>query len=145
LAARRGYRFLEHTTDAFVEAWGQTLEDAFSSAAEALFDTMLDPGKVQRLKEDEINIEGHDELELLYNWLETLLLRLDINGMAYSRFSIDPIAHTDHTLRLRAIALGETFNRQKHRGKTEVKGVTYHLMRIERRGSQVNVRFILDL
>jgi SHS2 domain-containing protein len=145
LAGARGYRFLEHTTDAYVEAWGQSLEDTFSSAAEALYDTMLDFSQVQPILEEEINAEGHDELELLYNWLEALLLKLDIDGMVYSRVRIDQISYSENALRLHAIVSGESYDRKKHGSKTEVKGVTYHLMRVEKEGSQVKVRFILDL
>jgi protein archease len=145
LAATRGYKFLEHTTDAYVEAWGESLEDALSSAAEALYDTMLNFSQVEPILEEEINVEGHDELELLYDWLEALLLKLDINGMVYSRFRIGRVSSSGHAYRLHALVSGERYDRKKHGSKTEVKAVTYHLMRIERKGSQVNVRFILDL
>lgn len=145
MAETRGYRFLEHTTDAYIEAWGPDLEGAFSSAAEALFETMLDLSSIQPVLKEEIMVEGHDELELLYNWLETLLLRLDINGYAFSMFHVDPVSHSENSFKLHAIVSGEKFDRNKHGGKTEVKGVTYHLMRVEKRDALVSVRFILDL
>lgn len=145
LAHSQGYRFLEHTTDAYIEAWGQTFEDALSSAALALYDTMLEPCKVQPLLEEEIKVEGHDELELLYNWLEALLLRLDINGIVYSKFKIDRVTHSENAVRLHAIGAGENYDQKKHGSKTEVKGITYHLMNVEKKGPQVTVRFILDL
>jgi SHS2 domain-containing protein len=37
-----GYRFLDHMTDAIIEAYGSTLEEAFENAAKALCDTMID-------------------------------------------------------------------------------------------------------
>jgi hypothetical protein len=37
-----GYRFLDHMTDAVIEAYGTTLEEAFENAAKALCDTMID-------------------------------------------------------------------------------------------------------
>ncbi|MGI0036609.1 MAG: archease, partial [Nitrososphaera sp.] len=35
-----GYRFLDHMTDALIEAYGSTLEEAFENAGKALSDTM---------------------------------------------------------------------------------------------------------
>ena len=140
-----GHRLLDHVTDAYLEAWGQTTEAAFSSAAEALFDTMLNLAQVEAKLSDEVNVEGHDEMELLYNWLEALLLKFEIGEVAYSKFQIDPIVRSQASLKLRAKILGERYDREKHGSKTEVKAVTYHEMQIENRKGVVRVRFLLDL
>lgn len=140
-----GFKLLEHVTDAYLEAWGQTIEAAFSSAAEALFDTMLDLARVQPKLADEVRIEGHDEMELLYNWLEALLLKFEVNEVAYSKFHVDPIIKSTTSVTLHARILGEKYNREKHGSKTEVKAVTYHLMQIEGGKEGVTVRFLLDL
>jgi SHS2 domain-containing protein len=142
---QRGYRLLDHITDAYLEAWGQTIEAAFSSAAEALFDTMLNLARVKPSLADEVDVEGHDEMELLYNWLEALLLKFEVNEVAYSRFQVDPILHSPGSTTLHARILGEKYNREKHGSKTEVKAVTYHEMQIEAGKSGVTVRFLLDL
>ena len=140
-----GYKFLEHTTDALVEAWGPTLEGAFVSAARALFETMINVESIEPKTLESVSTSGHDELELLYNWLEELLLRFEIRTMVYSEFDIDPISPSSNSLRLHATAKGEKYDRRKHSAKTEVKGVTYHLMKVERSPGQVQVRFLLDL
>ena len=36
-----GYQFLDHMTDAYIEAHGSTMEEAFEFAAEAVVDTMI--------------------------------------------------------------------------------------------------------
>ncbi len=140
-----GYRFLEHTTDALVEAWGPTLETAFVSAAKGLFETMINTEKVEPKTEEHVNTSGHDELELLYNWLEELLLRFEIRTMVYSQFHIDPITRPSSLLELHARAKGEKYDSAKHEPRTEIKAVTYHQMKIERERGQVHVRFLLDL
>ncbi len=140
-----GYRFLEHTTDALVEAWGPTLERAFALAAKSLFETMINTDTVEPKMEDHVNTSGHDELELLYNWLEELLLRFEIRTMVYSQFHIDPIRRLSNSLELHARAKGEKYDRAKHEGKTEIKAVTYHQMKIEKNPGRVHVRYLLDL
>jgi len=144
-AALEGYRFLEHTTDAYIEAWAPSLERAFAKAAEAFFDTMLNVAKVESKKEETINVDGHDEMELLYNWLEALLLQFDIQGMAYSEFDPSPIDTAARPLKLEARISGEEYLAEKHGAKTEIKGVTYHLMNIEKTPDRITLHFLLDL
>ena len=142
---KQGYKLLDHVTDAYLEAWGQTIEEAFSSAAEALFDTMLDVTRVQPKVAHDVSVEGHDKMELLYNWLEALLLKFEVNEVAYSRFQIDPLVSSEASVALHARIFGEKYDREKHGSKTEVKAVTYHQMQIEGGKEGAVVRFLLDL
>ncbi len=140
-----GHRFLEHTTDAYIEAWGPTLERAFAQAAEAFYETMLNVQKIDPILEEHIQVAGHDKKELLYNWIEQLLLEFDIKAMVYASYHII-IAPDDRTsFKLRGRVRGEKYDRGKHGAKTEVKGVTYHLMTIEEDAKEAKIRFILDL
>ena len=140
-----GHRFLEHTTDAYIEAWGPTLERAFAQAAEAFYETMLNVQKIDPILEEHIQVAGHDKKELLYNWIEQLLLEFDIKAMVYASYHII-IAPDDRTsFKLRGRVRGEKYDRGKHGAKTEVKGVTYHLMTIEEDAKEAKIKFILDL
>jgi len=140
-----GHRFLEHTTDAYIEAWGPTLERAFAQAAEAFYETMLNVQKIDPILEEHIQVDGHDKKELLYNWIEQLLLEFDIKAMVYASYHII-IAPDDLTsFKLRGKVRGEKYDRGKHGAKTEVKGVTYHLMTIEEDAKEAKIKFILDL
>ncbi len=145
MGASGGYRFLEHVTDALVEAWGKTLEEAFSQGGLALFETMLDTKSVQPKTSEEIQAAGHDEKELLYNYLEELLLLFEVKQLALGDFTVSSIIPTHGEIRLKGQARGERYDRAKHNGKVEVKGITYHLMEIKKRPGKVTVRFLLDL
>jgi SHS2 domain-containing protein len=145
LGASGGYRFLEHITDALVEAWGETIEEAFSQAGLALFETMIDTKNVHGETSEEIQTAGHDEKELLYNYLEELLLLFEIKQLALGHFTVNSITPNQSEIRLKGKATGEPYDRKKHNGKVEVKGVTYHLMEIEKHPAKVTVRFLLDL
>jgi SHS2 domain-containing protein len=140
-----GHRSLEHVTDAYMEAWGPTLERAFAQAAEGFYETMLNLEKIDPIIEAQVKADGHDEKELLYNWLETLLLEFDIKDMVYASYDISIASDGPTLFKLRAKVRGEKYDRSKHGAKTEVKGVTYHLMTIEQRATETTVRFILDL
>ncbi|MEM0007147.1 MAG: archease [Candidatus Bathyarchaeia archaeon] len=142
---KRNFEFLEHMADAYIAAYGRDLAEAFENAAAAMFEVMTDIEKVNSENEDYVEVEAADEHALLYNWLEELLVKSEINEMLYSKFKIFEIAKTADGFRLKAKIWGEKFNPEKHPQKVGVKAVTYHQMEIIREPDKTIVKFILDI
>ncbi|MEJ2242828.1 MAG: archease [Candidatus Bathyarchaeota archaeon] len=142
---QKGFRFLEHTADAFIEAYGVNLEEAFENAAAAMTDVMTELETVEAKNEKKFVIEGRDELALLYNWLEELLLEFELKGKLFSRFKISNIEETNEGFRLHARAWGEDYDPKKHPSKVGIKAATYHQMKIIKEPKSVTLRFILDI
>jgi len=140
-----GYKFLPHTTDAYIQAVGSTIEEAFSYAAIALVDTMCNAGTVEGTMNETLQVEAPDEVALLQSWLELLLLKFELEHRVFTRFDKLRIARQNGALRLAANCSGEMYDRQKHGAKVEVKAVTLHRMEVLRRDRFIVVRFILDL
>lgn len=139
------FQFLEHRADVYVAAYGRSLEEAFQNAALATFETMTDTSKITPQLEESVEVEGFDEKALLYNWLETLLVRFETTEILYSKFKIVALQKTNKGLKLKANAYGEKFNPEKHPSKVGVKAVTYHRMEIVKEPNEVTVRFVLDI
>lgn len=142
---KKGFRFLEHTADAFIEAYGANLEEAFESAGAAMTDVMTELEKVEAKKEKTFIIKGKDEQALLYNWLEELLLEFELKGKLFSRFKISNIEKTNEGFKLNAKTWGEDYDSNKHASKVGIKAATYHQMKIVKKPNLVTVRFILDI
>jgi SHS2 domain-containing protein len=139
------YEFLEHISDAYIMAYGKTLNEAFENAAAAMFDVMTDIDLIEPKIEDEVEVKAKDEYELLYNWLETLLIKFDTESMLYSKFNVYKIQKNSEEFILKAKIHGEPLNLSKHISKVEVKAVTYHQMEILKKNSTYILKFILDL
>jgi SHS2 domain-containing protein len=139
------FKFLEHTADAYIEAHGTSLEEAYANAAIAMFQVMTETSKVEPKTEESIEVEGKDLSSLLYSWLEELLVRHEIKNRLYSKFHIEIIEFQKESYKLKAKIYGENFNSNKHPSKTEVKAVTFHMMEINQSGDQNRIRFVLDL
>ena len=139
------FRFLEHTADAYVEAYGVSLEDAFGNAAAAMTDVMTELETVNAVEEESFLVEAQDEPALLYSWLEELLLEFELKGKLYSRFEVSDIEKTSDGFRLHAKAWGEPYDSVKHPSKVGIKAATYHQMEILKEPGSVVVRFILDI
>jgi len=143
--SKEGYRFLEHVTDAIVEAWGATFEKALVQASLGFLDTIVNASRVRLVLTEKIEAEGHDELELIYNWLEELLLYFETKREVYREFAIEPVQATSKGLKVKAEARGEQYDPATHGSKIEVKGVTYHLMEVRREPGLVRIKYLLDL
>jgi len=145
MKAERGYKFLEHTADAYVAAYGKDLAKAFENAAVAMFDVMTEVEKINPLTEEHVEANGDDEQELLYSWLEALLVKSEINGMLYSKFEVSELNHDLNGFRLKAKIWGEKFDAERHLQKVGIKAITYHRMEIVKTPGKVTLKFILDI
>jgi SHS2 domain-containing protein len=147
-------------TDAVIEAYGGTLDEAFENSARGLVDTMYDltsnrsishttPSPPATNKEIQIEAKGFDLQSLLYNWLEKVMLVVLVDHILLSDFKVKITKETlgEYNYLLNGIAKGEDLNSEKHHYKVEVKAITYHEMEIkeEKEKNRVTTRFLLDL
>ena len=137
----RWYRELPHTSDALMEAYGRTVPEVFANAARAMMSVMLDVRRVRGVLEERCEVRGDDAENLLYNWLECVLNKLQVEGKAFTRFSVNMEGDTGLSASMR----GERYDPSRHGIGREVKAVTYHMMSIGRRDGLYYARFLLDL
>jgi len=146
-----GFKFLEHTADAYVEAAGRNVEEAFSNAAKALFEVMLNTSKVECKVRKLIVDNGIDLYNALYRWLEDLLIIYNVEKLAFTTFKITfnrPINNQEDLskeVEFLGEVCGEPVDKEKHEVKNEVKAVTYSLMEILKKDECWITRFVLDL
>lgn len=140
-----GFKFLEHTADVYVEAWGKTLEEAFEQSALAMFEVITDTKTVEPNDKREVTVTAEDEYLLLYEWLEELLFLYDTENLVFSEFKVEISGDEDEGYTLSGLAKGEVFNREKHEPRTEVKAITLNMMEIIKSKDLVKVRFVLDI
>lgn len=139
-----GYTYLDHITDAYIEAYGDSMEEAFSYAAKGTINVMFEINDIRGKNKFELNVEGHDYSELLFNWLDRIILLIAIDNKVASDFDLK-ISKLDSKYHLTGFAMTESTDISKHGYKTEIKGVTYHEMEILQDSGFKKVRFILDL
>jgi SHS2 domain-containing protein len=135
------YDYFEHQADMGIEGRGPTLEEAFAQAARALFDLMMDIGRVRPLKRVSLRCQAHDQGELLIEWLNGLLAQADIQRLALGKFRV----RLTEENRLEGSAWGEPFDPQRHHPKTEVKAATYAMLFIGQEEDEHVVRCVVDL
>jgi SHS2 domain-containing protein len=130
------YETLEHTADILVRCTGRTVEECFESAAYALFDQMLDTGTIEKRTKFYFSVEAEDIESRLYLFLSEILYMFDGESAVMSSFKV-----IFEGKKIICEAYGETFDAIKHRPKTEIKAITYHMMNIDEKEPSVTVLF----
>ncbi len=130
------YERLEHTADVMVRCTGATLEECFCNAAYALSDQMIDASTVDEKLSFDIDVSGDDDEDRLFSYLSEVLFIIDSESVALGRFTVKFAGD-----RVIGKAYGEPLDLKKHRPKTEIKAVTYHMMRIDPSVPELTVVF----
>jgi SHS2 domain-containing protein len=134
------YRFIEDlTSDVMFEAFGKDLKELFRNAAEALLSVICDIRRVKPEKSLLVEVKGRDAKDLLLNWLQELISRVDTDEMFFSGFEILEMDGR----RLKARVRGESVSPGK--SGTLVKGVTYYNFSLEKTKKGWRARVACDI
>jgi SHS2 domain-containing protein len=139
------YRFLEDIAcaDAAFEADGSTLEELFRDSAIATFEVMADTKTVKPFLTREIMLENEAVDGLLNDWLSELVFLKDSESLLFSLFEVN--IRKNKVYFLKGVAKGEKINREKHKLRSDVKAVTYHLLEVRKTGEKWIARVVLDI
>jgi len=130
------YILIDHTADLMVKAFGSTVEECFANAGFALFDQTVDLANVGTSEEVRFEVEGMDDEDMLYSFLSELLFMLDCDEMVFKELKV-----CFNGNKVVCDGRGEKLDRSKHRTRSEIKAVTYHMMEVDRTAPSVTVVF----
>ena len=135
------FKFIDHTADIGVAAYGADMKQVFAIAARGLFSLIVELDRVSEKTARAVQVTAPDREALLVNWLNELIYLFEAKGILFRRFEIADITATA----LKATAYGEKINLAKHQLKTQVKAATYHQLKIERNGAGWKALVIFDV
>ena len=139
--------FLEHTADAKFQAFGKTMEEAFSNSALAMFSVMTNTEKVQPKITKVVKAKGNDIKALLYAFLEEFLFLLDTEGFLLHHIKSIKITERKKVYELSAQAAGDLVSKG-YITDGDVKAVTYNEMEVkqpEGKQKRFMVQVVVDL
>jgi len=137
------FEFVDITTaDTAFVAYGKDLNELFANAALAMFEVMVDTKQIKPKINKKVKVDGNDLQSLMFNWLNGLLVFVDSENLAFSRFDIKV---DEKNLKLEAVCKGEKIDKKKHEIRTNVKACTYHLMEIKKMKNIWQAQVILDI
>jgi|YNPNPStandDraft_1061719.scaffolds.fasta_scaffold149934_2 SHS2 domain-containing protein len=144
---KKGFIYLDHPADAKFQAFGRSLEEAFSQAALAVASLMWEPGRVKRAERRGVLVEGKDLEQLLFKFLSEILYLFEAKGFLLAAVRevkiLQPEAESGNGYQLKAVFEGDRRN-NSYSVFGEVKAITYHDMRISQ-SDRVLVQVVVDM
>ncbi len=137
------YKYLDHTADLKIRAYGRTLEQAFINTAIAGFDFLTDTSKMKKRFEKKIMISANRLESLLYDYLEELLYLLDTEGIIFCEIKDMKIKKDNDKYSLQCTALGDNYKNYDVKGN--IKSVTYSEMSVKKEKDKVVIEVVLDI
>lgn len=127
------------------EAWGATLEETFTAAADATMNVMVEDLSALLPRERRSIVLSSDALDmLLFGFLQELIYLKDADQLLL-RVRTIRIEEGDGAFRLSAEAEGETIDPARHPLNVDVKAVTLHRFVVERTDGGWRAAVILDI
>ena len=111
--------------DMAFEASGDTPQELFCAAAQALFEAMADLSRLQPGIQRHIRLRSDQLDHLLFDWLAELIYLKDAEQLLFNQFSVRLTQNNNHW-ELDALAQGERIDLKRHDLRADVKAVTYH-------------------
>jgi len=130
---------ISHTADVKIRARALTLDALFTEAFLALMQVVYGTDRnVGIIKE--IRIESDDIESLLCDFLSEVLFIAEVEGLVFSRADI-----TIDGMHLTAVLNGESFDPVRHSSGTEVKGISYSGLVIQKDANGYMLDILFDV
>jgi len=138
------YRLLPHTADGKFRAFGATREEAFANAALATASLMWDWWTIKPLRSIPVTVEGRDEEQLLYKFLEEILYLHETKRFLLGGVEDLKIEDGGECFRLGAVLWGDEAG-GPYEIFGDVKAVTYSEMKIEPGCDGWSIQVVVDM
>ena len=130
---------ISHTADVKIRARASTLDALFTEAFLALMQVVYGTDRKLGIRK-EIRIESDTIESLVCDFLSEVLFIAEVEGLVFSRAEI-----TIEGMHLTAVLMGESFDPVRHSSGTEVKGISYSGLVIQKEANGYMLDILFDV
>ena len=135
------HEIFEHTADLGLRVRANDLPELFVEAGKGLFAMIVsNPDEIGGGAERRLEIAGQETDYLLFDWLNELLILFEVEHFVAKEFDVQITANG-----MLANIRGEPLDPLRHRLEHEVKAITYHGLKVERRADGWLAEIIVDI
>lgn len=140
------FRFLDDIAmaDLAFEAEGDSAEEVFRGATQALLETLADPATVAASWERTVEQTETDLSALLFDWLSELVYWKDAAGVVFREAPLT-LTQENASWVLRARLVGAPVDQEAQVLRNDVKGITKHLYDLKQDGRRWKARVVVDV
>ena len=150
------YQYLDHPADIKFRAFGSNHEEAFKNAVCAITDIVVDHTTIQSAITKDITAKAHTYEQLLYDFLEHIIILIDTEQYLVATVSTIFITRDNDILTLTAKLSGDTNSsvtdkqnkepHPKYQTQGDIKAITYHEMSITKgEGDLIEIEAVVDV
>lgn len=139
------FKEIEHTADVGIIAYGKTLEELFENAACGMLYISYGNLSIDANLSLKIDIEEPDETHLLVAWLSEINYLTLSNDFLTHTIKDLKIKQSEKSIRLQAKISGTQAGTFLDFFNTEIKAVTYHKLKIEKKKDHYECQVIFDI
>ncbi|MBT4351506.1 archease [archaeon] len=137
------FRYLDHTADIKFQAYGDSLEEAFSNSALAMYNSIVDIDNVKPVLKFKVNSKAKKLMTLLYEFMEELIILLDTEGFIATKINTLTINEDDQGYEIHATLSGDEAKNYETHG--DIKAMTYSDMEIKEKDGKFMIQVVLDI
>ncbi len=140
----RVYKIVDDTGDIGVEVYGENYKELFEKLSYAIFDLMVENGRVSEKIEEDGNLDSSDFLQLIVRFSNHLIYLFDHHKFVGKRYFVDfTKKEKDYSLKYKIY--GERIVQSKHQIKRFLKSATYHNIDYFVNDGKKGIRIYFDL
>ena len=139
-------RFLDDIAiaDTAFQVEGKDLNELFENAAEALTISMADINLINSKRKVVISLSNNKVDLLLFDFLNELLFFKDSENLLFSKYNVK-VQKSNDLYMLSASVEGEKADPKKHKITTDVKAVTLHMFKLNKKDGIYKARIVVDI
>jgi len=126
------FEYLEHTADLKFRAFGKTKKELIENCGKALCNAIIDSEKVEEKGKGIIAVQAENFEQALFDFLKEVLFQVETQEIIFSEFKVKELKEEKKVF-LKVEASGEKINLDKHEVKTEIKAITKHGFKVEKK------------
>jgi SHS2 domain-containing protein len=135
---KKDFEILPHTADLQIRAYGEDLPTLFANALRGMFISIKPKPLGNDTTEHPIEVSSHDLESLLVDFLSEALYLSDVYKEAYLDIVIEEMSKTHIKGTLKGIKVEDFV-------EGEIKAVTHHGLKVEKKGSFWEAEILFDL
>ncbi len=138
------FRFIEDIAiaDVAFEATGKNLTELFTSAAQAVIESMANPKTVKPIIVKEIKKKEKTVEKLLFEFLEEIVYLKDKDAMVFHDIKVKV---DEKKMEITALLTGDTIKPDEQELHQDVKAVTMHYYIVEKKNNKWKANVVLDI
>ncbi|MEM7824307.1 MAG: archease [Candidatus Aenigmatarchaeota archaeon] len=129
--------------DVAFKATAKTIEELFIECARATEEAMVDTKAVRPTTTKKITLTSDALDKLLFDWLSELVYWKDAESLLFSKFTVKITKNKGY--KLVGTASGEKIDYKKHKLRSDVKAITWHMFELKQTKDGWTARIIEDI